>query len=94
MPVEVDLDLDQGMRAVAAGVVIEASQPLDRRPFRGDRVELAGMDYELSNVFVPCAMGNITVDGSSLPGVPSQGEDDGRPQSSAFLAVAEVWSRS
>lgn len=91
-PVEIDIDLERGMRATTASVVVALSQPLDRRTFRAERIELAGTAYELSNVFVPCAMGTISIDGERLPGEPTRSEDAGGPGSSAFLAVAEVWS--
>lgn len=91
-PVEIDIDLERGMRAVADGVVVEMSQPMDWRTFRAERVALADKAYELSNVFVPCASGTISLDGEQLAGQPVLTEDDGSPGSSAFLAVAEVWS--
>lgn len=90
--VDVDIDLRHGMRAAADNVGVEMSQPLDRRTFRAEQVQLAGTTYELSNVFVPCARGTINVDGELLPGLPVRPEDHGQPGSSAFLAVAEVWS--
>lgn len=90
--VEIRIDLGAGMRASAADVVVELARPLDLRIFRADRIDLAGIAHELSNVFVPCAEGSITVDGLRLPGAPSLSDHDGRPGSSGFLAVAEVWS--
>ena len=90
--VKIDIDLGRGMRAVAASVVVEMSQPMDWRRFRAERVELAGNAYELSNVFVPCSSGSMTVDGEQLLGEPTVSKEGGRPTSSAFLAVAEVWS--
>lgn len=91
-PVEIDIDLEEGMRAIAGELVVTLSQPLDRRRFRAERIELGGAGYELSNVFVPCAIGTISVDGKPLPGQPTRSGEPGRPGSSAFLAVAEVWS--
>ncbi len=90
--VEIDIDLEHGMQAVADGVVVQLSDPLDWRTFRAERVELGNKAYELSNVLVPCASGSINVDGEPLPGQPVRSEDNGQPGSSAFLAVAEVWS--
>ena len=91
-PVEIDIDLERGMRAVAGSVTVEMGQSMDWRTFRAERVELAGNSYELSDVFVPCSSGSIIIDGQRLPGQPTLIEDDGKPGSSAFLAVAEVWS--
>ncbi len=90
--VDIDLDLDTGMRAGAGAVAVELSGPLSRRPFRVERLDLAGTAYELSNVFVPCAEGTISVDGSRLPGTPTVSDGD-EPGSSGFLAVAEVWTQ-
>lgn len=89
--VAIDIDVATGMRATAAGVVVELSQPLDRRVFRADRLALGGTAYALSNVFVPCATGSITVHGTRLPGRPTVSSGD-EPASSGFLAVAEVWT--
>ncbi len=90
--VDVDIDLTAGMRASAGGVVVQLSEPLDMRTFRAERIELGGTAYELSNVHVPCALATISVDGQPLPGEPTRSADAGAPESSAFLAVAEVWS--
>lgn len=90
--VQIDIDLERGMHAAAADVVVQLGRPLDRRLFRAERVDLGGTAYGLSNVFVPCGSGTISVAGRLLPGAPVLSENDGRPGSSAFLAVAEVWS--
>jgi hypothetical protein len=90
--VALEMDLGWGMRAGAADVVVELAQPLDLRVFRAERIDLAGTAYDLSNVLVPCAEGAISLDGMRLPGAPTRSEDGGRPSSSGFLAVAEVWS--
>lgn len=90
--VHLDIDLGAGMRAGAEGVTVELARPLDLRTFRADRIDLAGTAYELSNVFIPCAEGSISVDGQRLPGLPTTSKDGGQPGSSGFLAVAEVWS--
>lgn len=91
-PVQIDIDLVQGMHAAAADVVVQLGRPLDRRIFRAERIDLGSTAYGLSNVFVPCGTGTISVAGRRLPGAPVLSENDGRPGSSAFLAVAEVWS--
>jgi hypothetical protein len=90
--VDLDIDLATGMQAGAAGVLVELTRPLDLRTLRVERMELAGSTVELSNVFVPCGDGAISVDGERLPGALALSEDGGLPGSSGFLAVAEVWS--
>lgn len=87
----IDIDLDTGLRATAASVVVELAQPLDRRVFRADRLDVGGTAYALSNVFVPCAAGSIVVNGTRLPGHPTVSSGD-EPASSGFLAVAEIWT--
>ncbi len=91
VPVEVDLDLERGLTAKAADVTVEISGVLDRRVFAAGDLTLGGVRYALSNVYAPCRDARITVDGTPVPGAPEI--EAGRPSSSAFLAVAESWTR-
>ena len=95
VPVGLELDLDRGLTAKAGDVTVEISGVLDRRVFAADDLTLGGVRYALSNVYAPCREARITVDGTPVPGAPevTDGATD-RPSSSAFLAVAESWTRS
>jgi hypothetical protein len=46
----------------------------------------------LSSVYAPCHTARITVAGSVVPGAPEV--DRSGPSSTAFLAVAESWTRT
>lgn len=94
VPVELDLDLDRGLAAKAGDVTVEISGVLDRRVFAADELTLGGVRYALSNVYAPCRDARITVAGALVPGTPetADGSSD-EPSSSAFLAVAESWTR-
>jgi hypothetical protein len=63
-------------------VTVQLSGISDRRPFREEGLTLGGVAYDLSNVFMPCDTGTVTVGGTPVPGVADP----------AFLAVAEVWA--
>ena len=91
--VEIDLDLDHGLTAKAADVTVEIAGVLDRRVFAADDLTFDGVRYALSNVYVPCRDARVTVGGSPVPGSPEVDESAERPSSSAFLAVAESWTR-
>lgn len=90
--VELDLDLGRGLVATAADVTVEVRDVLDRRPFAMPALTLGGVEYALSNVYAPCRTAGITVAGSVVPGVPEV--DESGPSSTAFLAVAESWTRT
>lgn len=91
--VEVSIDLDQGARAAAADVRVEIGDVLHRRVFRTDEFALGGVGYGLSNVIAPCRTARVTVAGVPVEGTPEVDESRDPPGSSAFLAVAEVWTR-
>jgi hypothetical protein len=90
--VAIQLSLEDGLTASAGPVAVEVSQVLDRRVFRSDEIRLGGVPHGLSNVYLPCRQARITVDGRAVPGVPEVEQHDDRYSSSAFLAVAEVWT--
>lgn len=92
--VDLDLDLSRGLTAKAADVTVELSGVLDRRVFGADDLELGGRRYALANVYAPCRTARLTVAGTPVPGQPEVDESGPQPSSSAFLAVAEVWSRA
>lgn len=83
-PVGLELDLEAGMRAVAADVTVEIpGPPLERRAVRVESFDLGGEPHLLTNVYMPCATGAVTIGG-----VPVAAD-----AADAFLADAEVWSR-
>jgi len=45
----------------------------------------------LSNVYLPCAVGSLALDGQKVPGAPVVDPDSDPPSSTAYLALAEVW---
>lgn len=92
--VDLDLDLDRGLAASAGDVAVELSGVLDRRLFAMDRLTLGGVDYALANVYAPCKSARITVGGDPVAGEPEVEDTAAPPSSTAFLAVAEVWSRT
>jgi hypothetical protein len=92
-PVEIDIDLASGVTAAANDVVVSISDVLDRRAFATDEFPLAEVEHSLSLVLGPCGSGAITVGGEPVAGKISRGGSPERPQSSAFIAIAEVWRR-
>ncbi len=90
-PVDLELDLAAGMRARAADVEVEITEPLDRRLIRVDEFDLGGVTNQLSTVYVPCRSGMLQIGGRTVTGVPRVTTSP-RPSSTAFLADAEVWS--
>ncbi|HEX4818389.1 MAG TPA: hypothetical protein VFV66_37105 [Nonomuraea sp.] len=83
-PVIVELDLDKGLRALAADVIVEIpGPPRARRHVRIENFDLGGVPHRLTNVYLPCDGGAMTVGGGTVPA----------ESSTAFLADAEVWSR-
>lgn len=88
-----DIDLAHGLQASAGDVRVALSGVLDRRAFATDEFPLDGVPHGLRLVVLPMAQAQIVVDGRSLPGVVARGGTDERPQSSAFIATAEVWLR-
>jgi len=93
VPAEVDLDLERGLVASVGDVALTFDGVLDRRIIDVDGIELAGVPHRLRNVYLPCERATIRVGDAVLPGSPQVGRDDDGPSSSAFLAVAEVWTR-
>jgi hypothetical protein len=91
--VDLDLDLGKGLTAKAADVTVEVSGVLDRRVFAAGEMILGGVRYALTNVYAPCREARITVAGSPVPGSPEVDDAGDKPSSSAFLAVAESWTR-
>ena len=90
--VELDLDLGRGMVAKAGDVTVELDGVLDRRVFAMDGLDVGGVTYALSNVYAPCRSARVTVGGVPVPGAPEV--DPAGPSSTAFLAVAESWTRA
>ncbi|MFG1943869.1 hypothetical protein [Nonomuraea sp. NPDC048826] len=83
-PVELELDLEAGLRAAAADVVVEIpGPPRERRAVRIEGFDLGGEPHLLTNVYMPCATGSITIGGTPVAADTAE----------AFLADAEVWNR-
>ena len=78
------------MRALAADVEVEISEPLDRRLVRVDEFDLGGTPHVLSTVLMPCRSGTLRIAGTPVPGEPRV-RTEPRTSSTAFLADAEVW---
>jgi hypothetical protein len=89
-PVTLEIDLAHGMRAAAADVEVEISDPIDRRLIRVDEFDLGGTPHLLSNVLIPCRSGALRIAGTRVAGVPRVTSTP-RASSTAFLADAEVW---
>jgi hypothetical protein len=92
-PVQLDIDLASGVKATALDVEVTMAEVLDRRAFMSDEFPLADVEHSLSLVLGPCGAGAITVAGEPVGGVVKVGGTAERPQSSAYIAVAEVWRR-
>jgi hypothetical protein len=92
-PVHVDVDLVTGLHATAGDLEVRASDVLDRRTFATNEFALDGVDHGLSLVLAPCGSASVWLGGDPVPGAPEVGGTPDRPSSSAFVAVAEVWSR-
>lgn len=90
--VELAIDLDRGLTARGGGIEIEMSEPIDRQLIRRERYPLGGFEPTASWVRISCAQARITVDGESVPGLPSRATDSYGPRSSAQINVAEVWT--
>ena len=89
-----EIDLAFGMRAEAVDIELSIGDVLDRRLFSTDVFPLGDGSYALSNVYAPCGTAQLSIAGAPVAGVPEVDRRPERPTSSAFLAVAEVWSRS
>lgn len=90
--VELTCDLTSGLYAAGGGIELRLSDVRDRRPFSHPAFPLGEIRLGLSNVYVPCALGELTIDGSRIGGQPRCSQEDGRWFSTGYLAVAEVWS--
>jgi hypothetical protein len=90
--VHLTLSLTSGLRATAGPVTLELSGVLDRRVFSTDRLPLGGTTYGMSNVYAPCGSARLSVDGAAVPGDIAVDRDATPVSSTAFLAVAEVWT--
>ncbi|MGP3931132.1 hypothetical protein [Nonomuraea sp. KM88] len=82
-PVHLELDLDKGLRATADDVTVEIpGPPRERRAVRVPEFDLGGVPHLLTNVFMPCESGSMTIGGTAVAA----------DSATAFLADAEVWS--
>ncbi|GAA4901693.1 hypothetical protein LX16_0371 [Stackebrandtia albiflava] len=90
-PVEVSVNLAEGVRAKAGDVTVEAHGPLGHRRFSTEDFRLAGRPHGLSLVSAPMAEAGVTVAGRAVPGAVRREGDRNRPVSSAFATEAETW---
>jgi hypothetical protein len=60
--VEIERDLEIGMRAMGGGVVVEISKPLDRPLLEVNGFDLGGRMHQLRAVVMPCKFGRLVVD--------------------------------
>lgn len=91
--VEIELDIDTGLVARTGDIEVRIAEPIAQRDVRVDDFVLDGVEHHLALRLAPCRQAMITVGGRLLAGEPRVDETGERPQSSAFLAVDEVWSR-
>lgn len=90
--VELICDLSCGLDATGGGLRLRLGEVKDRRMFTDPAFSLGEIELGLSNVYAPCAVGELTIDGTTVPGRPECSNTNGRWSSSAYLAVAEVWT--
>lgn len=90
-PVSWEIDLATGFRAVADDVLVELAEPMDHRVVTSDDFALGELVSRFSTVYVPCRMGRLTIAGKMVDAFPAVSTHP-RAASTAFLAVAEVWS--
>jgi len=88
-PVNLELDLAQGMRASADDITVELGDILDRRLTRREDYPLGGETNVLSTVWMPCGSGAITRAGQPIPGSLKRTSEP--LYSSAAIAESEVW---
>ena len=90
--VELDLDLGRGLVAKAGDVVVEIYDVLDRRPFsRRTAWTSAASGTRCPTSTRPAGPPGSRSAGTPVPGVPDV--DEAGPSPTAFLAVAESWTR-
>lgn len=90
-PVEIELDLAEGLRATSRRLSVRIWEPMGQRDYTTDAFMLAGEDHALSLTLAPCRQAEIVLDQTRIAGAPRVVEDPERPQSSAFLADREEW---
>ncbi|WP_206447749.1 hypothetical protein [Agrococcus sp. KRD186] len=91
--VEIELDIETGLVARAGDIEVRIAEPIGQRDVSIDDFALDGVPHQLSLRLAACRQAMITVGGQLLGGEPRVDESGERPQSTAFLAVDEVWSR-
>ena len=92
--VEISSDLFSGLRATGGGVRLRIGGVKDRRQFADPAFPLGETSLALSNVYLPCELGELSIDGEVVAGAPKCEYTGGRWTSTSYLAVAEVWSES
>lgn len=90
--VRVESDLFSGLRASGGGVELRIGGVKERRKYSNPDFLLGPTSLALSNVYLPCELGELSLDGTPVAGLPRCEWKDGHWSSSSFLAVAEVWS--
>ncbi|MEN3362628.1 MAG: hypothetical protein V7637_6610 [Mycobacteriales bacterium] len=90
--IDLTLSLAAGLTATAGPVTLHLGGVLDRRVFSTDRLPLGGTTYRMSNVYAPCGSARLSVDGAAVAGDIAVDRDAEPLSSTAFLAVAEVWT--
>ncbi|KGN37843.1 hypothetical protein [Knoellia subterranea] len=77
--------------ARAGDITVRMSGVLDRRWVDVPEFELGGRIESLNFVVGPCAHGQISVAGRSLPGAVVNYDIPDRPWTSAYLSWGETW---
>ncbi len=90
--VEFTCDPVSGLLAGGGGIELRIGEVKDRRQFSHPAFPLGDIALGLSNVYMPCGIGELTIDDRRIAGQPKCEETDGRWSSTGYLALAEVWS--
>lgn len=89
--VQLRADLGTGLQAAGGGISIRLSGVKQRRQYINPAFELADITLAVSNVYAPCEVGELSIDGRPVPGEVHCSEQAGHWSSSGYLAMAEVW---
>jgi hypothetical protein len=90
--VEVDLNLDTGLRVRAGEISLEMGGVIDRQLIHRAPYRLGDFLPTASWVRMPCAHAHIELDGTPIAGKPKLSTDSVGSSSTAQINVAEVWT--
>lgn len=91
---EVEVELSEtSLVARAVGIEIRIDDVLAEQAVDTDAFVLDGVEHSLALRMLPCRTATIVLDGERVAGEPRVDDATVPPQSTAFLALDEVWSR-